>query len=113
MNFVRILISIVLLTLVFGDLQARRIKSKSRNSIKKNHQKSKNGKQRKHKNNQEKQKMSRNAFRNNEFTKSFELMEDFEDEDYFSDAPIIKIKFKRDVNTHFELKHSLLIQKLM
>ena len=57
--------------------------------------------------------MSRNAFRNNEFTKSFELMEDFEDEDYFFDAPIIKIKFKRDVNNHFELEHSFLIQKLI
>ena len=118
MNFVRILISIVLLTLVFGDIQARRIKSKSRNSIKKNQQKSKNGKQRKHKSNQEnhheRQKMSRNAFRNSEFTKSFEheLMEDF-DEDYFYDAPIIKIKFKRDVNTNFELKQSLFIQRLI
>ena len=118
MNFVRILISIVLLTLVFGDVQTRRIKSKSRNSIKKNQQKPKNGKQRKHKNNHEnhheRQKMSRNAFRNSEFTKSFEheLMEDF-DEDYFYDAPIIKIKFKRDVNNQFELKHSFLIQKLM
>ena len=119
MNFVRILISIVLLSLVFGDVHARRIKSKSRNSIKKNHQKSKNGKQRKHKNNREnhhqRQKMSRNAFRNSEFTKSFEpeLMEDFEDDDYFVDAPIIKIKFKRDVDTHFELKSSFLIQKLI
>ena len=119
MNFVRILISIVLLSIVFGDVQARRIKSKSRNSIKKNHQKSKNGKQRKYKNNHEnqhqRQKMSRNAFRNSEFTKSFEpeLMEDFEDDDYFVDAPIIKIKFKRDVDTHFELKSSFLIQKLI
>ena len=117
MNFVRILISIVLLSIVFGDVQARRIKSKSRNSIKKNHQKSKNGKQRKYKNNHENQhqiqKMSRNAFRNSEFTKSFELMEDFEDDDYFFDAPIIKIKFKRDVDTNFELKSSFLIQKLI
>ena len=119
MNFVRILISIVLLTLVFGDVHTRRIKSKSRNSIRKNHQKSKNGKQRKHKDNQEnkpgRQKMSRNAFRNSESTKSFEpeRMEDFEDEDYFYDAPIIKIKFKRDVNTNFELRRSFLIQKLI
>lgn len=119
MNFVRILISIVLLTLAFGDVHTRRIKSKSRNSIRKNHQKSKNGKQRKHKNNHEnqpeRQKMSRNAFRNSEFTRSFEheLMEEFEDEDYLYDAPIIKIKFKRDVNTDFELKRSFLIQKLI
>ena len=40
-------------------------------------------------------------------------MEEFEDEDYLYDAPIIKIKFKRDVNTDFELKRSFLIQKLI
>ena len=40
-------------------------------------------------------------------------MEDFEDDDYFFDAPIIKIKFKRDVDTIFELKSSFLIQKLI
>ena len=125
MNVVSILISIVLLTLVFGDVQTRRIKSKSRNSIKKNHHKSKHEKQRKHKNNRETQrerkKMSRNAFRNSEFTKSFEpeMIEEFED-DYFYDAPIIKIRFRRDTNLPDELRderilleNSLFVQKIL
>ena len=127
MNLIRIIISIVLLTLVFGDVETRRIKSKSRNSIRKSHQKSKNEKHRKHKNHRESQrerrKMSRNAFRNSEFTKSLEheLIEEFEDDDYdFYDAPIIKIRFKRDSNFLNELteddlllRKSLIVQKIL
>ena len=101
MNLVKMLISILLLTLVFGDALSRRIKSKSRNSIRKNHHKSRHDKERKDKNvrdtQRRKKKMSRNAFRNSEFTKSFEneMIEEYEDDDYFYDAPIIKIRFKR------------------
>ena len=124
MNVVRIIFALVLLTLVFGDKQfRRRNKSKSRNSIRKSN-KNGNEKQRKIKNQQnsvrELDEMSRNAFKNGKFTKSLEQKEEYEeyeDDDYFYDDPVIEIRFKRDTNfmimDEILPRESLLIQKML
>ena len=60
---------------------------------------------------------SRNAFRGSKKTKSIGEEEEYdytEDEDYYEDAPIINIKFKRDTS-FFRPKQthqSILVQKL-
>ena len=62
-------------------------------------------------------KTSKNAFRVSKKTKSIRKEEEYdytEDEDYYEDAPIINIKFKRD--TSFLLSkqtyQSILVQKI-
>ena len=61
---------------------------------------------------------SRNAFRVSKKTKSIrkeEEYDDTEDEDYYEDAPIINIKFKRDTSSFLLSKQthqSILVQKL-
>ena len=63
-------------------------------------------------------KTSKNAFRVSKKTKSIGTQEDYdytEDEDYYEDAPIINIKFKRDTSSFFlpkQAQQSIFIQKL-
>ena len=64
--------------------------------------------------------MSRNAFKNSKVTQSLEQeeeYEEYEDDDYFYDAPIIEIRFKRDSNFMIEeemlRRESLLIQRML
>ena len=84
-----------------------RSRSRSKNSIKKRNEKLKKMKNEMNKIESRMQKMgSKNAFRNSKFVKAIVMMD--EDEDYFDDAPIINIRFKRDTNLH----SSLLLSKL-
>ena len=89
------------------DTAEARSRSRSKNSIKKRNEKLKKMKNEMLKIESRMERMgSKNAFRNSKFVKAIVLME--EDEDYFDDAPIINIRFKRDTNIH----SSLLLSKL-
>ena len=111
MNLAKLLVFLVLfVTLIFPE-EAEAKKSHSKNSIRKRQQRLRKMK-RKNKNNDNRtkaeRKHSKNAFMNSFLTKALELMEDY-DEEYYDDAPIINIRFKRESTRYQE---SVILNKL-
>ena len=104
MNLARLLVFLTLVTLVVIDLAEARQRSRSKNSIRKKHDKIKKMKEN---TNSIRRKHSKNAFKNSEGTKALE------DEDYFDNAPIINIRFRRGTpKSIFPVTNSVLLRKL-
>ena len=105
MNLARLLVFLTLVTLVVIDLAEARQRSRSKNSIRKKHDKIK--KMKENTTSIRRRKHSKNAFRNSDDTA-------LEDEDYFDNAPIINIRFRRGTpKSVFPVTNSVLLRKLM
>ena len=105
MNLARLLVFLTLVTLVVIDLAEARQRSRSKNSIRKKHDKIK--KMKENTNSIRRRKYSKNAFRNSDDTKAHE------DEDYFDNAPIINIRFRRGTpKSIFPVTNSVLLRTL-
>ena len=105
MNLARLLVFLTLVTLVVIDMAEARQRSRSKNSIRKKHDKIK--KMKENTTSIRRRKHSKNAFRNSADTA-------LEDEDYFDNAPIINIRFRRGTpKSVFPVTNSVLLRKLM
>ena len=104
MDFSRIIFILSLISLfIFDAAEARR--SRSKNSIHKRNEKLRRMKAQNNEIKKNRRKHSKNAFRNSNIVKALEMIEAVEermeeveeyDEEYYDDAPIINIRFKRE-----------------
>ena len=109
MNVSKIMVFLILfVTFIFTETVEAK-KSRSKNRIRKRQQRLRKMK-RKNLDNRTRaeRKQSKNAFMNSFLTKALEVIEDY-DEEYYDEAPIINIRFKRESSKY---EDSVLMQKL-